>query len=86
MYTCLFEASDTGTSCFDPLLYHYPNIDDVYLDIGHTFIVADAIKVSPVLSVGISAFRSYFPNDKNGTWVSLTRMTDYVRISPKLQG
>lgn len=24
MYTCLFEASEFGGSCFDPIFFHYP--------------------------------------------------------------
>jgi len=49
MYTCLFAAHQQGTTCFDPLLFHYPSVDLAYNDIESTFIVGDAIKVSPVL-------------------------------------
>jgi alpha-glucosidase (family GH31 glycosyl hydrolase) len=49
MYTCLFEASLTGKTCFDPLFYHYPENDDLYKNYESTFIVSDALKVSPVL-------------------------------------
>lgn len=27
MYTCMFEASKFGTTCFDPLFYHFPEDD-----------------------------------------------------------
>ena len=49
IYTCLFRASQEGRTCFDPLLFHFPEVDQVYQDIEHTFIVGDALKVSPVL-------------------------------------
>ena len=49
MYTCLFAANQAGTTCFDPLLFHYPSVEMAYKDIESTFIVGDAIKVSPVL-------------------------------------
>jgi alpha-glucosidase (family GH31 glycosyl hydrolase) len=47
MYTCLFEASTSGRTCFDPLLFHYPEDNEVYTNIEHTFLVGDALKVSP---------------------------------------
>lgn len=49
LYTCLFEASQYGKTCYDPLLFHYPELDRVYDDTENAFIVGDAIKVSPVL-------------------------------------
>ena len=49
MYTCLFEVSQWGGSCIDPLLYYYPTDDSVYDDIGASFMVGGSIKVSPVL-------------------------------------
>lgn len=52
MYTCLFEASQTGQTCFDPLLFHYPDDDEVYNNIENTFIVGDALKIAPVLEKG----------------------------------
>jgi len=30
MYTCLFEAYDHGETCFDPLLFHYPDHSETY--------------------------------------------------------
>ena len=49
VYTCMFEASVSGQTCFDPLLFHYPDLDAVFENTEHTFIVGDALKVSPVL-------------------------------------
>ena len=44
-----YTASINGGTCFDPLLYHFTNLTAVYDNIEHTFMVADAVKVSPVL-------------------------------------
>ena len=69
MYTCLFEVSRWGGSCIDPLFYYYPSDPNVYTDIESTFIVGGALKVSPVLSPGVtSTFTSYFPA---GIWVNM---------------
>lgn len=71
MYTCLFEASKWGSTCFDPLFYHYPEDENTYKDVESTFIVANAIKVSPVISAGVkenNEYMSYFPA---GAWTSL---------------
>lgn len=73
MYTCLFRVSQDGGSCFDPMMYHYPN-DDTHFQSNnteHTFLVGDAIKVTPVLESNPTELWSYFPN---GDWVS---MRDY---------
>lgn len=88
MYTCLFDASQSGTTCVDPLQFHYPNIADLFdPDYGDTsFIIANAIKISPILQPGVSAFKSYFPNDNNGTWVSLTDLADFIRLNPNQDG
>lgn len=45
----MYEVSANGGTCFDPLVYHYPNDDTAQTDYTSTFIVANAIKVSPVL-------------------------------------
>lgn len=64
MYTCLFEVSQNGGSCIDPLFYYYPDDDNVYDDTTSTFMVGGAIKVSPVLEQladDVKSFKSYFP-------------------------
>jgi len=78
MYTCLYEASHSGTTCFDPLLFHYPADEQVYKDIEHSFIVGDALKVSPKLEAGNDTFMSYFPT---GKWVSMQNYTDIVNVT-----
>lgn len=55
------------------MMYHYPN-DDTHFQSNnteHTFLVGDAIKVTPVLESNPTELWSYFPN---GDWVS---MRDY---------
>lgn len=77
MYTCLFEASQTGQTCFDPILFHNAFDDESFNanQTEHSFIVGDALKVSPVLAPGISSFKSYFPK---GRWVSMKNYADVV--------
>lgn len=83
IYTCLFEASQNGGSCYDPLFFHFPEDEDTYENIEHTFIVANALKVSPVLQSNLtenSKNSVYFPA---GTWVS---MADYGDIIVQEEG
>lgn len=49
MYGCLARAEKNGGTCFDPLFFHWPQLNGTYDDIEHTFMVGDAVKVSPVL-------------------------------------
>ena len=54
MYTCLLRVHKEGGTCFDPLMFHYPQDDNNFINdptngTEHTFLVGDAIKVSPVL-------------------------------------
>jgi len=70
MYTCQLRVHRDGGTCFDPLMFHYPH-DNAVFEVDqteHTFLVGDAIKVSPVLESGATTIQSYFPN---GQWVSL---------------
>lgn len=78
MYTCLFEASQDGGSCFDPLFFHFPNDEGAYDNTEHTFIVANALKVSPVLESNTTKAETnsvYFPA---GTWVSMANYADII--------
>jgi len=77
MYTCLFEASKSGTTCFDPLMFHYPDDDNVFENYEHTFLVGDALKISPKLEAGNDAYMSYFPV---GRWVSMQDFSDVVEV------
>jgi len=83
LYTCLFEASKSGQTCFDPLFFHYPYDDSTFMETEHSFIVGDALKVSPVLAPGVKTIRSYFPR---GSWVSMKDFGDIVTPNASLQG
>jgi len=88
MYGCFFEASQSGQTCFDPLLFHFTENDDVFdsTQTEHSFIVGDALKVTPVLEAGAKTVKSYFPNEKNGTWVSMKSYKDMVTVDPTKMG
>ena len=84
MFTCLYESSISGQTCFDPLLFHYPNDNNVSdsNQTEHSFIVGDALKVTPVLEAIDMASEnpqidSYFPN---GRWVSMKNYSDIVDV------
>jgi len=49
LYTCLFDMSNNGGSCFDPLFYHFPNDTQLYQNYESSFMFAGAIKVTPNL-------------------------------------
>jgi len=78
MYTCLFEATQTGETCFDPLLFHYPNVNAVFENIEETFIAAGHLKVSPVLTAGATSVDTFFPN---GDWVDLTDFSNIISVN-----
>jgi len=77
MYTCLFEAYDHGNTCFDPLIFHYP-IGELYKTVEASYIVGDALKVSPKLQAGNDSFDSYFPD---GSWVSMQNYSDVIVVN-----
>jgi len=85
MYTCLFRMHDEGYTCYDPLFFHYPNIDQSKVNTEHTFIVADALKVSPVLEKleDGAKYKSYFPN---GKWVNLKDLSDVLTVNEETGG
>ena len=70
VYGCLFEANQTGQTCFDPVFFHYPDDTMTYNDPEETFIVGNAILVVPVLDfVGKdNKYQAYFPE---GNWTDL---------------
>jgi len=54
MYTCLFESSEFGGTCIDPLIFHFPidlnarnNMNKS--GVNDTFIFGGAVKVSPIV-------------------------------------
>lgn len=60
MYTCLYEVSQNGGSCIEPLFYHFPQDDNLYDDTTSTFMVNGAIKVSPILAAQTDATKTTF--------------------------
>jgi len=75
IYTCLYTASINGTSCIDPLMFHFPDLDEVFNRTEHSFIVGDAIKVTPVLEKSSTYVESFFPV---GNW---TNLRDYEVVT-----
>ena len=59
------------------MFYHFPLDDNTFENIEHSFIVGDALKVSPVLSPKVDVIYSYFPN---GNWVNMKNFSDVLDI------
>jgi len=78
MYTCLFNAHSVGTSCFDPLFFHFPTDDNTFIDIESSFIAADTYKVDPVMEPNVTTYEAYFPN---GNWVSMKNYSDVISVN-----
>lgn len=76
VYGCLFDASQSGQTCFDPVLFHYPTDNKTYTDIEHTFIVGDSILVAPVVESlpKDKTYEAYFPA---GNWTDLDDYTTH---------
>ena len=83
LYTCLYTASIEGGSCFDPVLMHFPEIDEVFEDIEKSFIFANAIMVTPVLQSNVTSIRQFFPN---GNWVSMYDFGEIIEVDSALGG
>jgi alpha-glucosidase (family GH31 glycosyl hydrolase) len=50
MYTCLFETSQFGGTCFDPVAFRFPELDGAHEDYEQQFIAAGWFLVTPVLT------------------------------------
>jgi alpha-glucosidase (family GH31 glycosyl hydrolase) len=60
------------------LLFHFPTDDETFTKTEHSFIFANALKITPVLDAEtsyLSKIESYFPN---GTWVSMNNYSDII--------
>ena len=82
MYTCLFEVSTRGGTCFDPLFYHYPDDQYAHSDYESSFIFANVLKVSPILSTlksTATTYNSYFPS---GVWVNVEDRSEILDTTP----
>lgn len=77
MYSCMFTTKD-GNTCFDPMLFHYPDNEESYDNIERSIIVGDALKVSPVTwkkPDGETIYQSWFPY---GEWVNMNNLSDIL--------
>jgi alpha-glucosidase (family GH31 glycosyl hydrolase) len=70
MYTCQLKVHREGGTCFDPLLFHYPHDNEVFKTntTEHSFIIGDALKITPILEYNATNVTSYFPT---GRWVDM---------------
>jgi alpha-glucosidase (family GH31 glycosyl hydrolase) len=57
---------------------HYPNIEQAFENPEHTFIAANAFKVSPVLEPNTTFYHSFFPN---GYWINLHNFSDVLFVN-----
>lgn len=79
IYSCLFEVSQEGGSCVDPLFYHFPTDERLFdpTQTENSFILAGALKVVPVLEPAVvdttQMVRTYFPT---GEWVNMNDYSD----------
>jgi len=79
MYTCLFESSDSGNTCIDPIQFSYPvAIGSIPLS-QDSFMFAGSLKVSPIVSDASqsSTFKSYFPSAQ-GAWVNMADWSEII--------
>jgi alpha-glucosidase (family GH31 glycosyl hydrolase) len=80
MYSCMFTTKD-GNTCFDPMLFHYPDNEEAYENIERSFIVGDALKVSPVTwsqPANHFTYSSWFPQ---GEWVNMNDLSDILTVN-----
>lgn len=61
MYTKLFESHKFGGTTIRPLFFEFPKDEMCHQDYEHTFMVGDALKVTPQLVSGKAPIKSYFP-------------------------
>jgi len=58
-----------------PLIFDYPFDQGCFEDPESTFMVGDAIKVSPVIAKGTKTYQVYFPA---GRWADLNSPTEAI--------
>lgn len=81
LYTCLFQMSDSGGTCLDPVHFVYGVSADKYKqlpDVTTQFIVAGSLLVSPIMNAtvnGQTTFNAYFPK---GQWVNLADWSEII--------
>ena len=67
-------------------MFHFPTIDEVFDQTENSFIVGDALLVCPVLNPNVTTYNSFFPNDRNGTYVSLKNYEQHITPKKDVQG
>lgn len=76
MYTKLYEAHVNGGTVIWPLFFEFPQV--TYDDYESSFMVGDAIKVSPKLTPGTEKIHSMFPGG-----VSFVSLNGYGQVIKK---
>ena len=60
------------------MLFHFPTDEETFSNIEHSFIFANALKITPILDYNTSTsdtVKSYFPK---GSWVNMNNYSDIV--------
>ena len=84
MYTCMFQTSENGGTCLEPLEFLYEVPTNYYSISTNSFMFAGSIKVSPIMNAtNLSiTFESYFPK---GNWVNLAQWAEVIVGSDNVQ-
>lgn len=84
IYSQMFAANYTGGQVVYPMLYDYPEDDNCVDNIEYSYMLGEAIKVSPVLEVknpmSNFTFNAYFPK---GFWYDLNDWSSFINASAK---
>ena len=81
LYTCMFQVSDSGGTCLDPVHFRYGVDATKYKtqlpDVTTQYIVAGSLLVSPIMNAtkGAKSFQAYFPK---GQWVNMADWTEVI--------
>lgn len=86
LYTCLFQTSDSGGSCLDPVQFRYVVPDAKWntpagtRDFTSSYMVAGSLLVSPIMNAlnGATTFQSYFPQAQ-GSWVNMADWSEIIQ-------
>ena len=79
----MFESTDSGGTCLDPLQFRYPIPDAKFESAGlpdftSSFMFAGSLLVSPIMNAtnGATTFKSYFPQ---GSWVNMADWSEIIQ-------
>jgi len=81
LYTCMFQVSDSGGTCMDPVQFRYGVSSDKFKaqlpDVTTQYIVAGSLLVSPIMNKtnGATDFMAYFPK---GQWVNMADWSEVI--------